>query len=60
VNEEHVFFGGGLGLQEIGSLGEMLKAEAVANKQKFLGGENVVPQVQIVTGMVDELEREHS
>src|SRR5207245_9085103 len=59
VHTQNIGVAGGLGGEDIGGFRDMLGEQEVAHHFEFLRLENVFPEAQIVTLVIDELEWEH-
>ena len=59
VHAQDVFIGGGFGSENVGGFRDALGQHEIANHSEFLRWKDVLAQTQIVTFVVDELERQH-
>ena len=59
MHAQHVFIAGRLGSEDIGGIGDALGDQAVTHQTVFSRGKNVSAEIQIVTGVINEFERQH-
>ena len=59
MDAENILVGGTIGLHEVGGQGNFLLQQEFVKKAEFLRGKNVCAEIQIITGMIDELEGKH-
>ena len=59
VHAQDVFIRGRFGSENVGGLRDVLGEHKIAHHSEFLRLEDVLAQTQIVTFVIDELERQH-